>query len=74
LGFQIPPIFCISQLAPEPPSGSSLKQNLNFFVGFSDPANFLHQQLGSSLKQNLKNNFGFSDPANFLHLQLQPAS
>jgi len=37
LGFQIPPIFCISQ----PPS---LKKNLSFFFGFSDPANFLHQR------------------------------
>jgi muramoyltetrapeptide carboxypeptidase LdcA involved in peptidoglycan recycling len=40
LGFQIPPIFCISQLAR---LGSSLKKNPKFFFGFSDPANFLHQ-------------------------------
>ena len=45
LGFQIPPIFCISQLAPEPPA---LKKNLNFFFGFSDPANFLHQPASSA--------------------------
>jgi hypothetical protein len=72
LGFQIPPIFCISQLAPEPPA---LKKNLNFFFGFSDPANFLHQPASSapfasyrsSLKKNLNFFFGFSDPANFLH-------
>jgi hypothetical protein len=62
LGFQIPPIFCISQLSPS-------KRILNFFFGFSDPANFLLQP-ASSLKKNLKFFFGFSDPANFLH---QPA-
>jgi hypothetical protein len=48
----------------------SVKKNLKFFFGFSDPANFLHQQ-ASSLKKNHNFFFGFSDPANFLH---QPAS
>jgi hypothetical protein len=67
LGFQIPPIFCISQLAS---SGASLKKNLKKIFGFSDPANFLHASSRASLKKNLKKKFGFSDPANFLH---QPA-
>ena len=40
LGFQIPPIFCITRPASSPPS---LNKNLSFFFGFSDPANFLHQ-------------------------------
>jgi muramoyltetrapeptide carboxypeptidase LdcA involved in peptidoglycan recycling len=45
---------------------STLKKNPKFFLGFSDPANFLHQP-ASSLKKNPKKKFGFSDPANFLH-------
>jgi muramoyltetrapeptide carboxypeptidase LdcA involved in peptidoglycan recycling len=43
------------------------RKNPKFFLGFSDPANFLHQP-PSSLKKNPKIFFGFSDPANFLHV------
>jgi len=67
LGFQIPPIFCITQRALEPPSKRILKK----IFGFSDPANFLHQPASyAPSKRILKKYLGFQIPPIFCISQL----